>query len=193
MKGTRLELPDSEITKFNKLLANKAKEINKEAQVGLNKVGSQILADSQQNLKDSGSYASGKLIGSGFVEARADGTIDVIYKANYAYWVEFGRKAGTPPPYKPILEWIKKRQLTDVFNIKTQKRASRGAAKDYVNKRGKQVKQSDFYKRAISMAIAIAKSVGKNGTKAKPFLFPAFRKSEDDMIRTIKQAIDKVV
>ena len=68
MKGTRLELPDSELQKFNKLLSGKAKEINKEAQEGLNRVGLQILADSQKNLKDSRSIASGQLINSGKVK-----------------------------------------------------------------------------------------------------------------------------
>ena len=90
MKGTRLELPDSELTKLNKLLAGKAKEINKEAKEGLNKVGLQILADSQKNLKESKSIASGQLINSGKVKPQADGTIDIIYEANHAYWVEFG-------------------------------------------------------------------------------------------------------
>lgn len=178
MKGTRLELPDSELTKFNKLLASKAKEINKEAQEGLNKVGLQILADSQKNLKDSRSIASGQLINSGKVEPQTDGTIDVIYSANHAIWIEQGRKAGGMPPIKPILEWIKKKGATDTYSIRTRKQTKRG---------------EDFYKRALSMAWAIAISIKNNGTKAKPFLFPAFRKNENDMIRIIKQAIDKVI
>lgn len=177
MKGTRLELPNSELTKFNKLLAGKAKEINKEAQEGLNKVGLQILADSQKNLKDSKSIASGQLINSGKVKPQTDGTIDIIYEANHAYWVEFGRKAGGMPPVKPIFEWIKKKGLADSATPSGGRR-----------KRG-----ADFMQKAMSMAYAIAMSIKRNGTKAKPFLFPAFRKNENDMIRTIKQAIDKVI
>ena len=177
MKGTRLELPDSELQKFNKLLSGKAKEINKEAQEGLNKVGLQILADSQKNLKESKSIASGQLINSGKVKPQADGTIDIIYEANHAYWVEFGRKAGGMPPVKPIFEWIKKKGLAD-SSTPSGGRRKRGA---------------DFVQKAMSMAYAIAKSIGRQGTKAKPFLFPAFRKNENDMIRIIKQAIDKVV
>ena len=177
MKGTRLELPDSELQKLNKLLEGKAKEINKEAQVGLNKVGLQILADSQQNLKKAKSIASGQLINSGKVKPQADGTIDVIYEANHSYWVEFGRKSGGMPPVKPIFEWIKKKGLAD-SSTPSGGRRKRGA---------------DFTQKAMSMAWAIAMSIKRQGTKAKPFLFPAFRKNENDMIRIIKQAIDKVV
>lgn len=178
MRGTRLELPDSELQKFNKLLSGKAKEINKEAQEGLNKVGLQILADSQKNLKENGSISTSQLINSGRVVPQTDGTIDVEYDAGYAFWVEKGRKSGTPPPIKPILEWIKKKGIVDTYSIRTRKQTKRGA---------------DFLKRATTLAFLIARSIGQNGTKAKPFLFPAFRKNENDMIRIIKQAIDKVV
>lgn len=185
----RLNLPEGEFAKLNKMLKTEANMINKNANEGLYRVAMNVLADSQANLRKNGSLATSKLINSGSVEKQPDNTVDVVYDANYAFWVEHGRESGTPPPYKPILEWIKKKGSADIYNIKTHKRASRGAAKDYTNKKGKIVKQGDFYKRAIGMAIAIAKSIGRKGTKAKPFLFPAFRKNESDMLRVIKNAV----
>lgn len=143
----------------------------------MNRVALNTLADAQRNLKDSKSIATGQLINSGKVKPQPDFTIDVQFEANHAYWVEFGRKAGGMPPIKPIFEWIKKKGLSDSFTPNGGRR-----------KRG-----ADFEKRAMSMAFAIAKSIARLGTKAKPFLFPAMRENEKAMMQEINEAIKKVL
>ena len=194
MKGTRLELSNAELGRMNLMFKGKLKEINAEAHNGLNEVAMLVKIDAQKNLERNGSYATGKLMSDIKIRPQTDLTIDVAAEANYAYWVEFGRRAGqTPPPYKFILEWVKKKQIADTFSIKTHKQVYRGAAKDYTNKKGKEVKRSDYYKKAIGIAIAIAKSIGKQGTKAKPFLYPAMRASETEMMIVINRAIKKVL
>lgn len=176
MKGTRLELPDSEITKFNKLLSGKAKEINKEAQEGLNKVGLQILADAKYNITRNKSIATGQLRDSGKVVMQSDGTIDVLFAAGHATNVELGQKSGTDVAPSVLVQWLKKKG----FYVK-------GA-------RGGRAKKGTKFTNAIwAVATKISQNIKQKGTKAKPFLFPAFRKNENDMIRIIKQAIDKVV
>ena len=177
MKGTRLELSNAELAKMNKLFRGKQKEINAEAEKGLNKVAMQVAADAKANLKANKSIASGQTINSVFVRPQKDMTTDVAAEAAHSYWVEFGRKAGGMPPIKPILEWIKKRGLSDTTTAAGGRR-----------KRG-----ADFYKAATSLAWAIAVSIAKKGTKARPFLFPAFRKNEADMMRVIGDAIKKVI
>lgn len=177
MKGTHLELSNSELARMNKMFKGKAKEINQMAQEGLNKVAMEVKADAQKGLKEAKSISTGQLINSIFIRPQKDLSIDVAAEANHAYWVEFGRKAGGMPPIKPILEWIKKKGLSDTTTA-AGGRKKRGA---------------DFYKAATSLAWAIAKSIAAKGTKARPFLFPAFRKNEADMMRVIGDAIKKVI
>jgi hypothetical protein len=54
-------------------------------------------------------------------------------------------------------------------------------------------KVSNYWKQATSAAIAIAKSIGKRGTPAKPFLHPALRSNETKTLSLIKQEIDKTI
>ena len=177
MKGTRLELSNAELAKMNKLFRGKQKEINAEAEKGLNKVAMQVAVDAKTNLKTNGSVATNQLSNSVFVRPQTDMTTDVAAEANHAYWVEFGRKAGGMPPIKMILEWVRKKGLAD----RTPAR------------RGKRDLGPGFEERALSIAFAIAKSIARQGTKARPFLFPAFRKNEADMMRVIGDAIKKVI
>ena len=194
MKGVRLELPSAELARMNKMFKGKAKEINAEAQKGMNTVAMRVADDAKKTLKENGSIATSQLINSIFIRPQTDSTIDVKAEANHAYWVEFGRKPGKLPPIKPILEWIKKKGLADTYSIKNHKRAARGSATSYsVIATKRTVLKSDYYKRAIAMAWAIAKSINSHHTKARPFLFPAFRKNKADMMRVIGDAIKRVI
>lgn len=170
----RINLPDGEFKRLNEMLSREANRINKQALEGLYSVGMNVLADSQANLSRNESIATSKLINSGSVKRQPDNSVDVIYDADYAFWVEKGRKSGTPPPIKPILEWIKKKGIVDTYSIRTRKQTKRGA---------------DFLKRATTLAFLIARSIGQNGTKAKPFLYPAFRKNEAAMMRVLNNVI----
>ena len=176
-KGVKLELESKELGKLNKMLKGSEKKINEAAFDGLKRVGLKTLAAAQRNLKDAKSIASGQLINSGKTAPQPDFSVDVEFNANHAIWVEYGRKAGGMPPIKPIFEWIKKRGLSDA----------------YAPSGGRRKRGADFAKKAMSLAYAIAKSIARNGTKAKPFLFPAMRENEKEMMRVINEAIKKVL
>lgn len=122
-----------------------------------------ILAESVRNIKKNSSSTSGKLLSSGRVEAVAVTSSNVIggvsYNAMYAYFVEFGRRAGKMPPITDILAWVEKRGIFRTYSIKTKRATAKTAAQS---------------SQEASFAYAVAKSIGKKGTKAQPFLYPAF-------------------
>jgi len=179
MRNTGFEIRSSEIEALNKKFNSLSQKVNKAAGDGLNRVGMKILADAQGNLKKNNSIATGKLINSGkVVDARGSFDVEVGFDTDYAYFVEFGRKGGTPQPWKPIFEWVKKKHIVSTLNINTKRPSS---------------KQQDYETRAKSLAFAIAKSIERKGTKARPFLYPAFRKNEDEVIKILQDAINRVV
>lgn len=105
-------------------------------------------ADAQQNIKDNGSIATSNLINS--ISSRMDkikNTGFVSVNAVYGAAVEFGRKAGGMPPIAPLITWVKKKGL------------------------------AEKPKEITSIAYAIAKTIAKNGTTAKPFLIPAWKRN----------------
>lgn len=166
------------LDQLNISFGKKAAEINRAASEGLKSIGMTILADAKENIRKNGSNNTAKLIDSGITQENKDGTIDVIFKSKYAYFVEFGRRAGKRPPLDQITEWVVKKGLADRFSIKTQKRIKRDKGFDY---------------RALGIATLIANKIGKKGTTPKPFLYPALRANEESVMREIKQAINKVV
>ena len=160
-----------------KNLDKKAKQINAAANEGLESVALDILSDSQATLKENKNIATGKLINSGKVRKNNDNTIDVEYSANYARSIEYGQTAGTKVSVRALVQWIKKKGIADTYSNSGRRRA-----------RGK-----DFEKSALSIAFAIQRSIMAKGTKARPFLFPAFRKYENKVINILNNAISKVL
>ena len=176
MKGTHLELSNSELARMNKMFKGKAKEINQMAQKGLDTVAAQVAVDAKKNIKDNKSIATGQLWNAIFVRPQKDMTTDVAAEVDHAANVEFGQKAGTIVEPSAIYQWLKKKG----FYI-------RGV-------RGGKVKKGDNFEGALwGVAKKIVKNIAAKGTKAKPFLFPAFRKNEADMMRVIGDAIKKVI
>jgi len=150
---------------FRKFKVNKRefedRVLSKAAQ-GLKESAARIVAEAKIKLKDNGSIATGMLRNSGSVRPQADGTVDAGFYADYAYWVEYGRKAGGMPPVKFIKEWVRKKHIT-----------------------------SDE-KEIDSMAFAIAKSIAANGTKAKPFLTPSYEENKARIDNIMQKAINEV-
>jgi hypothetical protein len=129
---------------------------------GLKESAARIVADAKKALKDNGSVATGMLRNSGSVRPQVDGTVDAGFYAEYAYWVEYGRKAGGMPPVKLIKEWVRKKHITS------------------------NEKEID------SMAFAIAKNIAANGTKAKPFLTPSYEENKARIDELMQKAINEV-
>ena len=168
------------IDRVNVNLKAKSKEVYLAAYKGLATAAMKILADAKMTLKNNGSIATGQLRDSGVVE-RGDNYIDVDFKAEHASAVEFGRKAGSTPPIGDMVQglqsWVMKRGLADTNTAGGNRRARGG----------------DFFRRVRSIAFLIARSIGKKGTKAQPFLYPALRNNEHHIQSAIEAAIKKVL
>jgi hypothetical protein len=99
-------------------------------------------------------------------------------KEAYGSVVEEGRRAGaTPPPTAAIEKWIRTKPIK--------------VRKTFVNSNGQKVSQ--FVERTDanikSAAIAISKSIGKNGIKEVPFMSRAMQKAFDDLPMELALAI----
>ncbi len=144
------------------------KELHREAMKGLEKAGLEIIADAQQNLRDNGSVVTGLLRQSGKVQKVDEENLDVGFfdsqnrQSGYAYFVEYGRRAGRMPPPDELGQWAyKKFQLHD-------RKAARAAG------------------------WAMAMKIAKEGTRPHPFFMPALDKNKNKIIDAIKDAIKKI-
>ena len=175
--SVKINIDKGSLNMTMKNLDKKTKQINAAASEGLESVAIEILKESQDNIKRNKSIATGKLINSGEINRNTDGTIDVLYKANYAKDVEYGQPAGTNVEKKALIEWVKKKGLADTYTRGGNRRA-----------RG-----SKFKVKIETIAFFVQRSIRAKGVKARPFLFPAFRKYENKVINIINNAISKVL
>ena len=83
---------------------------------GLEKGGLDIIADAQNNLRNNGSVVTGLLRQSGKVQKTSDSEIDAGFyqQSGYAYFVEYGRRAGRMPPPDEMIQWAHKKLRLDV-------------------------------------------------------------------------------
>lgn len=142
------------------------KTIRTAAMKGLQKAGLDIIADAQMNLRSNGSVVTGLLRHSGKVQKVDDYNLDVGFfdtqnrQSGYAYFVEYGRRAGRMPPPDELAQWAyKKYQLHD-------RKAARAAG------------------------WALAMKIAKEGTKPHPFFEPAIEKNKTKIIDAIKGSIN---
>jgi hypothetical protein len=148
------------------------REVMLSSHKGLVAYGMRIVARAKEILRDKGNIATGLLRNSGRTVEQGDGTVDAGFYAAYAAYVEYGRKAGGMPPVDDIYQWIRKKRI----------RPSSGG-------------KGDMATRQRSLAWAIAKHVKRNGTKAHPFLKPAYeqyRMAIDKFMQTkVNEAVDR--
>lgn len=148
-------------------LATKSKEIRNEASKGLQAAGLNIIADAQQNLRQNGSVVTGLLRQSGKIQKIDDDNLDVGFfdsqnrQSGYAYFVEYGRRAGRMPPPDELAQWAYKK-----FHMHDRKAA-----------------------RAAGWAMAV--KIAKAGTKPHPFFMPALDKNKSRIVQVIQDAINR--
>jgi hypothetical protein len=153
------------------------REFFTEAKEGLKNLGQRIVANAQENLKKrklvglsagavrrGNTIASGDLINSGRTAESDDNQILAGFPMNYAYYVEYGRRAGGYPPFAAIYQWIKDKKLP------------------YADE--KDLEQ---------MAFAIRAKIGEKGTKPSPFLRPAYEKNKKSVDSFVAKAVKKVL
>ena len=124
----------------------------------LQRVGEELKATMQEELKSNGSYNTGDLADSITYEVRENGLEYQLVRRMLAYgnYVDqgIGRGPGKQPPVRDIMDWIQLKKIPVPANLTIE-----------------------------SFAFAIANSIGKRGTnpRPKPFINPSISKVMRDM------------
>ena len=155
------------------------------ARKGLQEAGLDIIADAKDNLKKNRSVATGLLRASGKVQ-KIQGDPDAIdvgffskKSKGYAFFVEYGRRSGKMPPVDEIFAYLKK----------TRSRHNLKANLKIINARARKPKTAADY--LYKVAWAVAKAIGKRGTRPHPFFAPAVKKNEKKVADAIAKAIQE--
>ena len=138
--------------------------VNNAARKALQKGGMMIVNDAKQNLRNNESIVTGQLRASGKVQ-RVEGDPDSVdagffgqnTSGGYAFFVEYGRRAGKMPPPDMLIQWFRKK-----FRMAVKEARARGwAAAKSIARKG--TRPHPFFrpaveknKKAISEAIATA-------------------------------------
>ena len=142
------------------------KVVREAAMKGLQRAGLNIIADAQLNLRENRSVVTGLLRQSGKVQKVDEDNLDVGFfdtqnrQSGYAYFVEYGRRAGRMPPPDELAQWAYKK-----FQLHDRKEA-----------------------RAAGWAMAIR--IAKEGTQPHPFFAPAIDKNRSKIIHAIRDAVN---
>lgn len=168
------------------------KAITKAAMEGLKRAGMNIIADAKENLRSNGSVVTGQLRASGKVQ-KVEGdkhSLDVGFFAKgkdtgYAYFVEYGRRAGNMPPVDMLMEWMRKR---------TSKSRALKSALAHIE--GRRVRRETAYTKDYllrSAAWGLAKWIAKNGTRPHPFFAPAVEKNKASVENVIANEVKQEI
>jgi HK97 gp10 family phage protein len=163
MANDRIYIDDRELRKLNMNFNQFARELNGVCKEALKNLGQRIIAEAQRTLWRKRNVATGLLVNSGAVKEGADNSILAGFPTIYAYYVEFGRRAGKWPPFRFIYEWVRVRHLA------------------YDDEEARQ------------KAFLIQRSIGNKGTKPHPFLKPAFEKNKRLYEQVIRKGAAKII
>lgn len=163
MNRNPIEIDQKSLQRLNMNFDEFARELNLVCKQALANLGQRIISQAQTALRRGRNVATALLINSGAVKEGADNTILAGFSMMYAYYVEFGRRAGKWPPFRFIYEWVRVRHMT---------------ADD---------------KEARSIAFLIQRSIGTKGTKPHPFLRPAFEKNKRLYEQVIRKGASKIM
>lgn len=141
-------------------------DIRREAMLGLEKAGKNIIEDAQRNLRQDKINVTGVLSQSGKTQRVDDNTVEAGFIADngngYAEFVEYGRRSGRMPPPDTMGEWAYKK-----LRIRDRRIADR-------------------------VGWALAKKIAKAGTKPHPFFQPAVEKNRYRIKDVVEQTVDKL-
>jgi hypothetical protein len=159
--------------------------LGKAGRQALQKGGMIIVNDAKVNLRNNGSVVTGMLRASGKVQ-KVQGDEDAVdagffsqqTTGGYAFFVEYGRRAGKMPPVNFIEAWLKKKS-TRSSGIKSAFKSASVYAK---------MKPEAYLKH---LAWAIARAIARKGTRPHPFFGPAVEKNKKAVVDAIAEAINK--
>jgi len=171
---TKIYIDSNSLNEVSRKIKLLGVRIDEETKDGLKRAGMKILADAQRNIKKDKSIATGQLLNSGKVTE--ENGIKVGFESNHAANVEHGQKSGTDVAPSKLVQWLKKKGFY-----------AKGV-------RGGRAKRGTKFNNAIwAVATKISQNIKQKGTKAKPFLYPALRENEAEVIRILSNAIKKVI
>lgn len=152
----------------------------------MNDAVKQLEAKAKDNITANNSLASGQLRQgitsevtitpreiTGVVRAQAQGANGY----NYAPAVEYGTRPHWPP-LEPLVEWVRLKHLAGSYSVKSHRRL------------GGAVRRLD---EDTQLARAIQRKIARRGTKARPFMEPAFENKKDDLARLIENGVERAV
>ena len=163
-------MADESIRGLQELLKNMDRmedDIRREAMLGLEKAGKNIIEDAQRNLRQDKINTTGVLSQSGKTQRVDENTVEAGFIADngngYAEFVEYGRRSGRMPPPDVMGEWAYKK-----LRIRKREIADR-----------------------VGWALAVR--IGQKGTRPHPFFKPAVDKNQSKIKGVIQDAIDKIL
>lgn len=153
------------------LYLNMQRRMDLSAEAGrkaLQNAGLKVVAAAKENLRRNKSVVTGMLRASGKVQKVQDDpdSIDAGFFGNdtqggYAFFVEYGRRAGRMPPVDELAQWFKKKhRVADA-------------------------------KEALARAWGLAKNIARRGTRPRPFFRPAIESTKKEVEQILKEAIKK--
>jgi hypothetical protein len=192
--NTHIDIDRKSLQQLNMNMDQFSRELNKVCKEALSNLGARIVADAQARLQKNDSIASSKLINCGRTAEAADGAILAGFPSPYAYYVEFGRRAGKWPPFRFIYQWVREKHLTKREEEEPKPMARpKGKRQKSLSKGKRYNPHESIDDEAMSIAYAIQRSIGEKGTKKHPFLYPAFRKNKGLLQEILKRGAAKVM
>lgn len=192
-RNTHIDIDQKSLQQLNINMDQFSRELNKVCKEALKNLGHRIVEDARTRLKRNNSIASSKLINCGRTAEAADGAILAGFPSPYAYYVEFGRRAGNWPPFRFIYQWVREKHLTKREEEPKPMAKPKGKKQKALSK-GKRYNPHESYdNEAMSIAYAIQRSIGENGSKKHPFLYPAFRKNKGLLQEILKRGAAKMM
>ena len=170
--------------KLSKTLSELGYKAKLEALRGVKATAMEVLADAGERLTKGGHRVTSKLFASGKVE-RSDEEKDayeVSYSAEYATYVEFGRRPGkglNNQGIENVAQWAKKKGILNTYNIKTRRKSKAGV--------------KDIDQRARAFALWLSGRYKRRGRKGTPFLFPAFEAKKGNLGKNIGKQIAALI
>jgi hypothetical protein len=134
--------------------------------------GNEMQEKMQNSLASGGGLASGALSQSIKFESKIMGSTFVFQLSlkDYYEWVDKGRKAGKQPPLKNIIEWVNTKATFGGYTP-----PGKIPIRDIPNISDKAVQKG--------LAFAIARKIGKKGTKGNDFYSDAVTDARLDKLR----------
>lgn len=177
-----------------KLASDEAKALGGAIVREMNESALIIAGDAKRALQANGTNATGKLAQSlqDGVDPIDGGFAMWLGMQRYGRWVELGRQPGKQPPLQPITRWVHRKPVpVDVADervtaalvraIQTKIGKGRASGKkpplaviqEWIDEKG--ITPSKSFAE-VTAARAIARKIGREGTKAQPFIEPALVK-----------------